>query len=61
LLSRLKLIHLNNRPFKILLTNAIEIGRRLKEAKELVPHGEWGKWLEELVSYSQRMADKLIN
>jgi hypothetical protein len=28
----------------ILLTNAIEIGRRLKEAKELVRHWEWGKW-----------------
>jgi len=44
----------------ILLTNAIEIGRRLKEAKELVRHGEWGKWLAESVSYSQSTADKLM-
>ena len=27
------------------LSGAIEIGRRLTEAKELLPHGEWGKWL----------------
>ena len=26
---------------KIMLTNAIEIGKRLKEAKALLPHGEW--------------------
>ncbi|KUO78350.1 MAG: hypothetical protein APF81_02885 [Desulfosporosinus sp. BRH_c37] len=35
---------------EILITNAIEIGRRLKEAKGLLPHGEWGKWLKESVS-----------
>ncbi|KUO78505.1 MAG: hypothetical protein APF81_10535 [Desulfosporosinus sp. BRH_c37] len=45
---------------KILLAGAIEIGRRLKEAKDLLPHGEWGKWLKESVSYSQRTADKLM-
>ncbi|KUO63544.1 MAG: preprotein translocase subunit SecA [Gracilibacter sp. BRH_c7a] len=45
---------------KILLTNAIEIGRRLQEAKALVKHGEWGKWLEESVSYSQKTAERLI-
>jgi DNA repair exonuclease SbcCD ATPase subunit len=45
---------------KILLYSAIEIGRRLTEAKGLIPHGEWGKWLEESVSYSQRTAIYLI-
>ncbi len=45
---------------KIMLTCAIEIGRRLKEAKGLVRHGEWGKWLEESVSYSQSSAAKLM-
>jgi hypothetical protein len=45
---------------KILLASAIEIGRRLKEAKDLLPYGEWGKWLKESVSYSQRTADKLM-
>ncbi|NLI93000.1 MAG: DUF3102 domain-containing protein [Peptococcaceae bacterium] len=45
---------------KILLTNAIEIGRRLKEAKDLLKYGEWGKWLEESVNYSQSTADRLM-
>ncbi|SDG94402.1 DUF3102 domain-containing protein [Desulfosporosinus hippei] len=45
---------------EIMLTNALEIGRRLKEAKDLLPHGEWGKWLVDSVSYSQRTANKLM-
>lgn len=45
---------------KIMLTNAIEVGKRLKEAKALLPHGEWGKWLIESVSYSQRTANKKL-
>ena len=45
---------------KFMLTSAMEIGRRLKEAKDLLPHGEWGKWLVESVSYSQRTANKLM-
>ncbi|HHY27017.1 MAG TPA: DUF3102 domain-containing protein [Desulfitobacterium dehalogenans] len=45
---------------KILLTGAIEIGRRLKEAKALLPHGEWGKWLEESVSFSRSTATRLM-
>ncbi|EGW40117.1 DUF3102 domain-containing protein [Desulfosporosinus sp. OT] len=45
---------------KILLTCAIEIGRRLKEARNLIPNGNWGKWLEESVSYSQSTAERLI-
>ncbi len=45
---------------KILLASSIEIGRRLKEAKTLLPHGEWGKWLDGTVSYSQKTASKLM-
>lgn len=45
---------------KIVLYNSIEIGRRLVEAKELVGHGEWAKWLEESVDYSQRTANDLM-
>ncbi|WP_019850111.1 DUF3102 domain-containing protein, partial [Desulfitobacterium sp. PCE1] len=45
---------------KVLLFSAIEIGCRLAEAKSLIPYGEWGKWLEESVSYSQRTANNLI-
>lgn len=39
---------------------AIEIGRRLVEAKELVPHGEWGKYLEEKVSFSPSQAGNMM-
>ena len=46
---------------KLVLVNAIEIGKRLAEAKEMVPYGEWGKWLGESVDYSQSTATNLIN
>ena len=45
---------------RIYLTAAVEIGRRLTEAKALLKYGEWGKWLEESVSYSQSTAERLI-
>jgi chromosome segregation ATPase len=45
---------------KMILINSIEIGRRLAEAKSLLHHGEWGKWLEESVDYSQRTANNLM-
>ncbi|WP_287704904.1 DUF3102 domain-containing protein [Dehalobacter sp.] len=44
----------------IVLTNAIEIGRRLTEAKKLIPYGGWGKWLKESVNYSQSTAEKMM-
>lgn len=42
------------------LQSAIEIGRRLTEAKELVTHGEWGAWLKENVNYSQSTANNFM-
>lgn len=41
----------------LLLTYSIEIGRRLHEAKSLLPHGEWGNWLKEKVGFSQSSAN----
>ena len=38
----------------------IEIGKRLTEAKELVQHGQWGKWLKENVNYSQSTANNFM-
>lgn len=43
-----------------LLSNLIEIGRLLVEAKSMVPRGEWGKYLEEKVDYSQSTANNLM-
>jgi len=40
--------------------NIIEIGKRLIKAKEMLPHGEWGKWLEEKVEFSQRNANRFM-
>jgi hypothetical protein len=45
---------------KILLSSAIEIGKRLKEAKQMVGHGNWENWLKTEVSYSQRTAQNLM-
>lgn len=38
----------------------IEIGKRLKEAKSLVPYGEWGLWLQQNVDYSERKAQNAM-
>lgn len=43
---------------KTMLLYAAEIGRRLVEAKEVLPHGEWGRWLSEECGFSQRTANK---
>ena len=43
-----------------ILRSSVEIGRRLVEAKALLPHGEWGNWLLESVDYSQSTANNLM-
>lgn len=45
---------------QMLITAAIELGRRLVEVKAMIPHGEWGKYLQERVDYSQSTADNLM-
>ena len=45
---------------EVVCRNAIEIGRRLHEAKCSVPHGCWGDWLAENVDYSERTAQDLM-
>ena len=43
-----------------LLAASVEIGRKLNEAKALVPHGMWEDWLMENVDYSQSTANNLM-
>lgn len=43
-----------------MLSAAVEIGRLLCEAKNSVPYGDWGKWLEENVDYSTSTANDLM-
>ena len=38
----------------------LEIGRRLKEAKALLSHGEWLPWLSEKVEFSERSAQNFM-
>lgn len=42
------------------LLYAVEIGRRLEEAKRALPYGEWGKWLENEVDFSQSTANNFM-
>ena len=43
-----------------LLAASVEIGRKLNEAKALVPHGLWEDWLTDNVDYSQSTANNLM-
>jgi len=45
---------------QVLISAAIELGRRLTEVKAMIPHGEWGKYLQERVDYSQSTANNLM-
>ena len=44
---------------RVLLSMAIETGRRLEEAKAMVGHGNWGDWLKKM-GYSQSNANNLM-
>lgn len=56
-----KEINLIKENTRVMLINAsIEIGRRLTEAKEIVPHGEWSNWLEKNVDYKKSTANNLM-
>ncbi|NCC85359.1 MAG: DUF3102 domain-containing protein, partial [Clostridia bacterium] len=45
---------------RLVLGYAIEVGRRLVEAKDMLSHGEWGDWLRDKVSFSQRTAERCM-
>ena len=38
----------------------VEIGRRLIQAKELLPHGQWASWLAEKVEFSEKTAQNFM-
>lgn len=43
-----------------MLGNIIEIGRRMCEAKEMIPYGEFGKWIKENTGYSVSTANNFM-
>ena len=45
---------------KMFLEASVEIGRRLKEAKELVGHGGWGDYCKKELDFSQQTAQNHI-
>jgi hypothetical protein len=51
---------IKHQTMQMVLCNSIEIGNRLIEAKGMLEHGEWGKWLKENVDYSQSTANNLM-
>lgn len=38
----------------------VEIGKRLLEAKQCLPHGKWGEWLKDEVDFSERTAQNFM-
>lgn len=44
----------------LMAESAIEIGRRLCEAKEMVPYGEFGKWVKDNTGYSSSAANRFM-
>lgn len=52
--------NLKDQTQRMFIYNSIEMGRKLTEAKQYVPHGEWGKWLEESVDFKQSTANNLM-
>jgi len=67
-LSRLdeitRTIRIEHAEFELSLRNsmerAIHIGKLLGEAKELVKHGEWGKWIEDNCRFGERTAQNFM-
>lgn len=45
---------------QMMLNFAIEIGRRLTEAKAMLEHGGWGEWLKNEVAFSKSTANNLM-
>ena len=58
IISEIKIIE--KRVIKETMEGAVQIGLRLQEAKEQVGHGNFGKWCEENLNYSQNTASKFM-
>ena len=45
---------------QVMCSAVVEIGKRLIEAKGLVPHGEWGEYVQHRCGFSQRTAQSYM-
>ena len=55
-----EIVAISNQAAQMAYMSMIEIGKRLVEAKEMVPHGEWGSYLKHEVNFSQRTANNFM-
>ena len=55
-----EIIELRRQANCIQVAYAVEIGRRLVEAKTVLPYGQWGEWLKNEVDFSQSTANNLM-
>ena len=56
----MEILALDRQVGQMLLGYAIEIGRRLIEAKSMLPHGSWGTYIRDRLGYSQSTANNLM-
>lgn len=55
-----KEIRLSQKAFAKSIEHAVEAGKLLLQAKRGLNHGQWGEWLEENVSVTERQAQKYM-
>lgn len=55
-----EIIQIEENACRVALDSAIRIGEKLCEAKEIAGHGDWAKWCEENLNYSQRKAERFM-
>ena len=55
-----EILYIESQVAKTALEGAIQIGMKLKEAKEKVEHGRWENWCSENLNYSKSKAEKLM-
>lgn len=55
-----EILYIESQVAKTALDGAIQIGIKLKEAKEKVDHGQWEDWCSENLNYSKSKAEKMM-
>lgn len=55
-----EILYIESQVAKTALDGAIQIGIKLKEAKEKVDHGQWENWCSENLNYSKSKTEKLM-
>ncbi len=55
-----EILYIESHVAKTALDGAIQIGIKLKEAKEKVDHGQWEDWCSENLNYSKSKAEKMM-